>query len=91
MAPRRCWAARAYGVLGDYKNEASAWEAAAAANPTSVAAYKCLAASPYASKEPNKGDLAAAKVQSLVSKAQRSLVKVQIQQAKTNPQIAQQC
>ncbi|MBV9312013.1 MAG: hypothetical protein JOZ73_14370, partial [Solirubrobacterales bacterium] len=81
-------AARAYGLLSDYRNEASAWEAAAVANPSDPKNYECLAASAYAAKQSRKGDLAAAKAQSLVPKAQRLAIKQQIQQAKTNPQIA---
>jgi hypothetical protein len=84
-------AARAYGILGDYRNESSAWEAATLANPTDPKSYECLAASAYAAKQNRKGDLAAAKAQSLLPKAQRAAIRTQIQQAKKNPQIAQQC
>ena len=84
-------AARAYGLLGDYRNEASAWEAATLVNPNDAKSYECLAASAYAAKQTRKGDLAAAKAQSLVPKAQRLAIKQQIQQAQKNPQIAQQC
>ena len=38
-----------------------------------------------------KGDLAAAKAVGLVPKPQRALLKQQIGQAKTQPQLAQQC
>jgi hypothetical protein len=84
-------AARAYGALGNYSGEASAWEIETAANPSQAKGYECLAASAYAAKETRKGDLAAAKAASLVPKPQRALLKQQIQQAKTQPQIAQQC
>ena len=84
-------AARAYASLGNYAGEASAWEVEAAANPSEVKGYECLAASAYAAKQNRKGDLALAKALVLVPKVQRVLLKQQIQQAKTQPQIAQQC
>ncbi len=84
-------AARAYGRLGDYSNEASAWEVIAGANPTEGTAYQCLAVSAYAAKQTRKGDLALAKALTLAPKAQRTLLKTQISQAKTQPSLAQQC
>ena len=84
-------AARAYAAQGDYAGEAGAWEIEAGANPTEAKGYECLAASAYAAKQTRKGDLATAKAITLVPKAQRGLLKTQIQQAKTNPQVAQQC
>src|SRR5581483_3304223 len=41
-------AARAYGQLGQYSDQAAAWEIQAQANPTEVKGYECLAASAYA-------------------------------------------
>jgi hypothetical protein len=84
-------AARAYAALGDYANQAAAWELEAKANPTEVKAFECLAASAYAAKQTRKGDLAAAKAVALSPKAQRLTVKTTLQQAKTNPQVAQSC
>ncbi len=84
-------AARAYSALGDYANEATAWETEALANPTQPKGFECLAASAYAAKQTRKGDLAAAKAIGLVPKAQQFAIKQALQQAKTNPQIAQQC
>jgi predicted Zn-dependent protease len=84
-------AARAYAAQGDYAGEASAWEIETGANPSQPKGFECLAASAYAAKQTRKGDLATAKATSLVPKAQRRLLKTQILQAKTNPQIAQQC
>src|ERR1019366_5845964 len=43
-------AARAYAALGDYANEASAWEIETTANPGAVKGYECLAVSAYAAK-----------------------------------------
>jgi hypothetical protein len=84
-------AARAYAYLGNYAGAASAWELETTANPTAAKDYECLAVSAYAAKQNRKGDLAAAKALSLVPKPQRALLKTQIQQAKTQPAIAQQC
>jgi len=84
-------AARAYSALGDYANQAAAWEIETIANPTEAKAFECLAASAYAAKQTRKGDLAAAKATSLVPKAQRLTITQVLNQAKTNPQVAQQC
>ncbi len=84
-------AARAYGVLGQYANEAAAWEYVTLAAPTEAKGYECLAVSAYAANQTRKGDLAAAKALTLVPKAQRTLLKQQLQQAKTQPSIAQTC
>jgi hypothetical protein len=84
-------AARAYAAQSNYAGAASAWEIEAGANPTQPKGYECLAASAYAAKETRKGDLAVDKALTLVPKAQRAVLKTQIQQAKTQPTIAQQC
>jgi hypothetical protein len=84
-------AARAYAQLGDYANQAKAWEIEALANPTSAKGYECLAVSAYAAKETRKGDLAAAKALTLVPKISQLTLKQTFLQAKTNPTIAQQC
>jgi hypothetical protein len=84
-------AARAYAGQGDYAGEAGAWELETASSPNTAKGYECLAVSAYAAKQTRKGDLAMAKAMDLVPKAQRALLKTQIQSAKTNPQIAQAC
>jgi hypothetical protein len=84
-------AARAYGALGQYAGEATAWEAETVASPTEVKGYECLAISAYAAKQTRKGDLAAAKAVSLVPKAQRKTLTTQINTAKTQPTLAQSC
>jgi hypothetical protein len=84
-------AARAYGNLGNYAQEASAWEVMTTANPSEAKGYECLAASAYAAKQNRKGDLALQKVLTLVPKAQQTTLKTQITAAKTNPQVAQAC
>jgi hypothetical protein len=84
-------AARAYSALGDYANQAAAWELETTANPGQAKAFECLAASAYAAKQTRKGDLAAAKAITLVPKAQRLTITQVLKQAKTNPQVAQQC
>jgi hypothetical protein len=84
-------AARAYAAQGDYAGEAGAWELETASSSNTAKGFECLAVSAYAAKQTRKGDLATAKAITLVPKAQRALLKTQIQQAKTNPQVAQQC
>jgi predicted Zn-dependent protease len=84
-------AARAYGQLGQYADQASAWELQTLSSPNAAKGYECLAASAYAAKETRKGDLAAAKALSLVPKVSRPTLKLELAQAKTNPQIAQTC
>ncbi len=84
-------AARAYAAQGNYGGAAGAWELESASSPSSAKGYECLAVSAYAAKQTRKGDLAMAKAVDLVPKAQRALLKTQIQSAKTNPAIAQQC
>jgi hypothetical protein len=84
-------AARAYGQLGNYAGEANAWEIQTLANPSAAKGFECLAAAAYAAKQTRKGDLASAKAESLVPKASRSQIKLALTQAKTNPQVAQQC
>ncbi len=84
-------AARAYAALGDYANQAATWELETQANPKEAKAFECLAASAYAAKQTRKGDLAAAKAVQLTPKVQQLTVKTTLQQAKTNPQIAQSC
>jgi hypothetical protein len=84
-------AARAYAGTGNYAGEASAWDLETLADPTAVKGFECLAASAYAAGQTRKGDLAQAKALTLVPKAQQTLLKNQLQQAKTNPSVAQQC
>jgi hypothetical protein len=84
-------AARAYQGLDDYGSAASAWEIESAASPGEVKGFECLAANAYAAKQNRKGDLAAAKAASLTPKAQRLTLNAALQQAKTNPQVAQSC
>ncbi len=84
-------AARAYSALGDYANQAATWELETQANPKEAKAFECLAASAYAAKQTRKGDLAAAQAVQLSPKVQRLTVKTTLQQAKTNPQVAQSC
>ena len=84
-------AARAYSALGDYANQAAAWEIETAASPKEPKGFECLAASAYAAKQTRKGDLAAARAVSLSPKVSRLTVKQTLQQAKTNPAVARQC
>lgn len=84
-------AAGAYGALGDYAQEASAWEIQTVANPNVARGFECLAASAYAAGQTHKGSLAAQKAVSLVPKIQRLTLQQALDQAKTHPQVAQQC
>jgi hypothetical protein len=84
-------AARAYSLLGNFAGAASAWEIETLADPTTSHGYQCLAANAYAAKQTRKGDLASAKAISLAPKATRLTLNQALQQAKTNPQIAQSC
>lgn len=88
-------AARAYAKLGQYSNEAGAWETVASSNPTEASAFECLAVSSYAASDTRKGDLAAAKAVELLPKANRATIKQTFTQAKAQAssaqQIAQQC
>ena len=84
-------AARALGALCQYAQEGNAWENVIQNNPTQAKGYECLAASAYAAKQTRKGDLAAAKAESLVPKLQRLSLKQALATAKTNPAVAAQC
>jgi hypothetical protein len=88
-------AARAYAKLGQYSNAAGAWETVAAGNPNEASAYECLAVNSYAGSATRKGDLAAAKAEALLPKANRTAIKQTFSQAKAQPsaaqQVAQQC
>jgi hypothetical protein len=84
-------AARGYQYLGNYNASTGAWEDISAVNSNQATAYECLAANAYAASQTRKGDLASAKALTLVPKVQRTLLKSRIQQAKTNPQVAQSC
>jgi hypothetical protein len=84
-------AAQSYALLKNYSGAANTWELYTVANPTQAKGFECLALSAYAAKQTRKGDLAATKFLSLAPKAQRPLLKTQIQQAKTQPAGAQQC
>ncbi len=84
-------AARAYAALGDYAGSARAWEQETLVTPGESKGFQCLAATAYAAKQTRKGDLAAAKAVSLAPTATRLTLNQALQQAKTNPQVAQSC
>jgi hypothetical protein len=84
-------AARANQYTGNYAGAASAWSDVTAANPTQATAFECQAANAYAANNTRIGDLASAKALSLVPKVQRTLLQQKINQAKTNPAVAQSC
>jgi hypothetical protein len=84
-------AARAYAAQSNYSGEADAWEIETLANPTEAKGYECLAVSAYAAKQTRVGDLASTKALSLVPALSRATLKTQLNQAKTDPQVAQEC
>ena len=84
-------AGEAYAELTDYSNEATAWQYVASAQPSSARAFECVALASYAAKETRVGDLAAAKAVGLVPKLQKLTLKQELQAAKTQPTLAQQC
>ncbi len=84
-------AARAYQYVGNYASATDAWTDISAASPNQATAFECLAANAYAAGQTRKGDLASAKALTLVPQVQRTLLKSRIQQAKTNPSVAQSC
>jgi predicted Zn-dependent protease len=84
-------AARAYAQLGQYSSAASTWEVQTIAEPSGVKGYECLALASYAAKQNRKGDLALAKVLTMVPKLSRTTLKSQITAAKVSPAAAKQC
>jgi hypothetical protein len=84
-------AARAYGALGQYAGEASAWEVETLASPSEVKGFECLAISAYAAKQTRKGDLASGRALSLVAKASRAQLQAEFTLAKTQPTLARSC
>ncbi|MGH2873252.1 MAG: hypothetical protein ACRDL5_12420, partial [Solirubrobacteraceae bacterium] len=84
-------AADAYATLAQYADESAAWEYATIAAPSSVKGFECLAISSYAAGQTRKGDLAAAKAESMVPSATRKQVTSVINEAKTTPTVAQSC
>jgi hypothetical protein len=84
-------AARAYERLSNFAGSTGAWDVVSLANPTEATAYECLAANAYAAGQTDKGQLAANKALSLVPKAQQTLLKTKLTQAKTDHTIAQSC
>jgi hypothetical protein len=75
--------AQAYDKLGDYSQEASAWQIVTAANPTAATYYEDLAAAAWKAKDARLGDLASTRAISLTPKAQQAAVKSELQQLKT--------
>jgi tetratricopeptide (TPR) repeat protein len=84
------FAGTAYSALGQYADAASAWEFATQSDPSAVKSFECLAMTAYAASQSRKGDLAAAKAESLVPKATRKTLSSQIALAKTQPSVAQE-
>jgi hypothetical protein len=84
-------AANAYAALGDYSQEAAAWDDETVAQPSDLKGFECLAISAYAAKQTREGDLAANKAAAMLPKANRKTVLSEIDEAKTQPTEAQSC
>jgi hypothetical protein len=84
-------AARAYQYLGNYSAATGTWSDITAAKPNQATAFECLAANAYAAGNTRTGDLSSAKALTLVPKLQRTLLKSNIEKAKTDPSVAQSC
>lgn len=84
------FAARAYSYLGNYAEEAQAWDQITAQSPTAVG-YKCLALSAYAAKNTRLAQLAQGKLLSKVPKSQRKTLTAELESASTSPKSAQGC
>lgn len=74
--------AQAYDRLGDYAQEARAWQIVTASNPSVATYFEDLAAAAWKAKQERLGDLAEAKVLALTPKAQQAETKAALQQLK---------
>ena len=81
--------AEAYTALANFSGAAGAWEASATSSP-SVRGFDCLALASYSAGDTGKGDLATAKLLSLLPKAQRSSLAAQLKLDRTSHQSALQ-
>ena len=75
--------AEAFTALANFSGAAGAWEASAAAAPTERA-WDCLALASYAAGDTGRGDLATAKLLSLLPKVQRSSQQAQLKLARSS-------
>lgn len=82
-------AARSYAVLGQYGSASNAWAEVATSGPTDAGAFECMAVTAYAAGQTRKGDLATAKVLSLIPKTSQTQIKPELQLAKTSSSSAQ--
>jgi hypothetical protein len=83
-------AARGYGGLQQYKNQAAAWEYVTLSDPSNLGAYQCFAITSYAAGENRKGDLATAKAVSIAPQTEQAQTKQTLNGAKASTQTAQQ-
>jgi tetratricopeptide (TPR) repeat protein len=72
----------AYQDLGDYSQEAQAWEVAAEASPKVATYWEYVAQAAYLAKETDLGNLAAAKALSLTPKSQRAALQTEFKEIK---------
>ena len=70
--------AQAYANLGDFTQEAQAWQIVAQANPKVAVYWAYVAAAAYQAKNTDLGNLAEAKALSLTPKSQRASLKAQL-------------
>jgi hypothetical protein len=82
-------AARAYSILGQYGESSNTWATVATSAPTDAGAFECMAVTAYAAGQTRKGDLAKAKVLSLLPKASQTQIKPALTSARSSPSTAQ--
>jgi hypothetical protein len=75
--------AQAYDKLGNYAQEASAWQIVTAANPSTATYFEDLAAAAWKAKQTRLGDLSETKALALTPKTQQAQLKAALQQLRT--------
>jgi hypothetical protein len=76
-------AATVYDTLGDFKSGVRAWQIVTQANPSAYTYFEHLAADAWAAKQADLGDLASQRAITLAPAAQKSQVKLELQQLKS--------
>ena len=84
-------AARAYQYLGNYSAATSAWGDITAANPTQATGFECLAANAYAANQTRTATSPLPRPSAWCPRPSAPCSSPSINQAKTNPAVAQSC
>jgi hypothetical protein len=74
--------ANAYEAVGNFKDATGAWQIVTRANPSVFTYFEHLAADAWAAKETDLGDLASQRAITLAPAAQKSQIKLVLQQTK---------